>query len=85
MIGLPARTDVVREVGPAGSDGGSGPDVEVVSGFAPGAPIAMPLWGQKRNRGLEAQLAASPYGEIHRLARELTAEERAPTSPMPAA
>ena len=77
LIGLPARTEVVREVGPAGS-GGAGPVVEVVSGFAPGAPIAMPLWGQKRDRRLEAQLEASPYGEIHRLARELTADAESP-------
>lgn len=73
LIGLPARTTVVR---PTSSTAGA--EVEVVSLFAPAAPVAMPLWGQKRDPRLERKLESSPYGEIHRLARELTADAANP-------
>jgi len=78
LIGLPARSDLVRNVGPAASTAGAGSVAEVESGFAPTAAVAMPLWGHKRDRRLEAQLDSSPYGEIHRLARELTADAATP-------
>lgn len=73
LIGLPARSKVVR---PTSSTAGA--PVEVVSLFAPAAPIAMPLWGQKRDRRLESKLDSSPYGETYRLARKLTGDAENP-------
>ncbi len=71
LVGLPATVAPTFETDP--SDDGP-----VSGGFAPGRPRAMPLWPQRADASLEAEMLASPYAETYLLARRLSAGARTP-------